>query len=116
MGLLDNFPHLANAYVRTRVSDGLGGGQDSFGLVFSNRRCWRQNASDREIVELGRRGISVTNRIYFLSDPELDETHSLIIGSDVYEVRSRATPDASSGLGIVWRVMAEHTNTGTTEL
>ena len=116
MGLLDSFPHTADAYVRTRVSDNLGGGHDSFTPIFSNRACWRQNASDREIVELGRRGISVTNRIYFLSDPGLDETHSLVIGSDVYEVRSKAVPDASSGKSVVWRVMAEHTTTGTTEL
>ena len=116
MGVLDSFPHTANAYVRVRVSDDLGGGVDSFTLFFSNRACWRQDASDREVVELGRRGISVTNRIYFLSDPGLDETHSLIIGSDVYEVRSKAVPDCTSGLGVVWRVFAEHTNTGTTEL
>lgn len=114
MGILDNLPHTASAYTRQRTSDGLMGSSDAFVLYFQNRRCWRQNASDRAIAEYAKRGISVTDRVYFTSDPALDETHVLLIDGEIYEVRSHAKPDASSGLGVVWRVMCEITTTGST--
>lgn len=114
MGILDNLPHLAHARVRTRTADGLGGSVDSFTTVFDERPCWQQLASDGEIREFGKRGISVTNKVYFTTDPEIDERHILIIGSTTFEVRSRSKPDASVGLGIVWRVMVEETTTGST--
>ena len=31
----------------------------------------------------------------------------LVIGSNTYEVKSSAAPDASAGMGVLWRVMCE---------
>ena len=82
--------------------------------VFSNRDCWRQAASEREILQYQKRGIAVTHKIYFATDPGLDERHFITIGSDIMEVRSYASPDASAGLGMLWRVMAELRTSGGT--
>jgi hypothetical protein len=114
MGILDNFPHLATAKIRARTQDSIGGSKDTFPVVFQDRACWRQLASDREINEFARRGMSITNKVYFTTDPELDERHILIIDGDVFEVRSASKPDASAGKGVVWRTMCELTTTGST--
>jgi hypothetical protein len=108
MSILDNLPHTATASLRVRTKGTLGGSRDSDSAVFADRPCWRQAASDAEINEFARRDIVVTDKIYFVTNPDVDARHILVIGGDRLEVRSRAMPDASVGLGIVWRVMAEH--------
>lgn len=122
MSILDSLPHTATAKKRTRTKDSLGGSVDTFPTtVFTDRSCWQQVAKDSEILEFDKKGITVTDKVYFTSDPELDEKHILLItnplvGTTVtYEVRSRALPDASAGLGVVFRVMCERTTTGSTE-
>jgi len=115
MSLLDNFPHTCTAKRRTRTKGTLAGSKDSFvTTVFSARACWRQLANDAEIREFEKRGISVTDKIYFTTDPGLDERHIIEIDGEILEVRSEAGPDASAGLGVVYRVMAERTTTGST--
>ena len=115
MSLLQNFPHTATATKRRRVNDSLGGSRDSFPTtVFTNRACWRQPAGNSEIEEFAKRGIKVTNKVYFLTDPALDENHVLTISGDEYEVRSFSDPDATAGLGVVYKVMCEQTTTGST--
>ena len=105
MSLLDNFPHLATARKRTRTTDTLGGNSDSYTTVFTDRACWRQQAGDSEITEFAKRGINITNKVFFTSNPNLDETHELVISGEVYDVISSPVPDASAGLGVVWRTM-----------
>jgi len=115
MSILDNLPHTCAAYRRTRTAGTLGGSKDSFSTtLFTARACWRQAAGDSEKLEFDKRGITVTHKIYFASDPSLDERDVLVIGSDTMEVRSAASPDAGVGLSVVWRVMAELTTTGST--
>lgn len=112
MSILDALPHLATARIRIRTLDTLGGSIDTFSAVFTDRPCWQQLASDREIAEYDKRGISVTDKVYFTSDPGIDERHILIIDGTTFEVRSRAKPDASAGMSVVWRVMCEERTTG----
>ena len=110
MSLLDaaNFPHTATAKRRKRSRDASGGTKDSYPTTeFTDRPCWRQGASDSEITMFAKKGIIVSNKIYFATDPGLDERHILIIGGAVYNVVSAADPDASVGLGILWRVMVD---------
>lgn len=128
MGILDNPPHVATAKLRS-IQYGSGGLGDTVegeaSTLFTDRACWRQNARDAEIVEFAKQGITVTDRFYFFdSDPGLSEEHYLEdvrnadaeagTGDGEYEIRSRAEPDASAGLGVVWRVYAERTTTGST--
>jgi hypothetical protein len=92
--------------VRTQGS--LGSSRDGLGTaVFTDRACWRQAASESEILQYQKRGISVTHKIYFTTDPGLDERHTIVMGSDTMEVRTYASPDASAGLGVLYRVMAD---------
>lgn len=117
MSLLDTMPHTATANLRTRTKDDLGGNLDTFTAVFTDKACWSQNANDSEIKEFDKRGISVTNKVYFNEDPSLTEKHELVViyptqgVSETLVVRSRARPDASAGLGVVWRIMAERKTT-----
>ena len=121
MSILDNLPHTCQVRRRIRIKDSLGGSRDSFELTQAGTPCWQQLATDREITEFMKRGISVTNKIYFTTDVQLDERDVLEIQNpttqewDTYEVRSRAKPDASAGKSVVWRVMVEYTTTGSTE-
>lgn len=115
MSILDALPHTVTIKIRTRTADSLGGSKDTFTVVSEDVACWRQLASDREIHEFDKRGISVTDKVYFTSDPGVGETHILMFGSDILEVRSYSAPDASAGMGVVWRVMCELTTTGSTE-
>lgn len=114
MSLLDNLPHTCTARIRKRTrNSGDIGTRDGFEIVFSGRACWRQPAGDSEINKFQQRQIRVTNKLYFVTDPGIDERHILDItdenGNTVvgYEVRSKADPDASAGLGILYKVMIE---------
>lgn len=100
--LLDNLPHSFVAQKRTRVKDTLGGSKDSFATV-STGTCWHQQAGDSEVTEFAKRGITISGKVYFSSDPALDETHVLVIDGQTYEVMSYPEQDASAGLGVLWR-------------
>ena len=98
-------PHTATAQIRTRTRDDIGGSLDTFTAVFTDRTCWQQAASESEIAEFDKRGISITNKVYFFLRPFLDEQHELVITNtdtgitNTYEVRTRGEPDAGAGLG-----------------
>ena len=104
MSLLDNLPNTATAKRRVRTKDTLGGSKDSFETVYSGRACWLQQAGDSEVTEYAKRGINITNKVFFVADPELDENHVLEIGDYTYDVISSPHPDASAGLGVLWSV------------
>lgn len=108
MSILDALPHTFVAKKRTRISDSLGGNKDSF-MTASSGTCWHQQAGDSETTEFAKRGINITGKVYFASDPALDETHVLIISDtngtevDTFDVVSIPNIDASAGLGVLWR-------------
>lgn len=107
MGILDNLPHTCIGKRRVREQGTLAGGKDSFTTTFTDRACWRQPLSDSEILEFNKRDIEVSHKIFFTSDPGLDERDVIVIGSDVMEVRAVSHQDASVGLGIVWRLIVK---------
>ena len=108
MSILENLPHLATAKRRTRTKGSLGGSKDSYAtVVFTDRACWRQPASDNEVDGFQKRSIKVTHKIYFVADPELSDTDIIVMGAETMKVRSASHPDASAGMGVVWRVMVE---------
>lgn len=105
MSLLDNMPHVATAKRRTRTRDSLGGGKDTWTTLWSGRACWRQQATASEVMSCQQRGQTVTHKVFFHDNPNVDERDELVIGSDTMEVSSVTHPDASAGLGVLWRVM-----------
>jgi hypothetical protein len=108
MSILENLPHICSAYLKTKSQGSMGGGKDTLSLVFADRDCWRQPAGDREQVLALKKGIDITHKVYFISDPLLDNRHVLVFSDGTYDVTSRPVPDASVGLGVVWRVMLNY--------
>lgn len=114
MSLLTNFPH--ECLIRKRISKKgtLGGRRNKPQNVATDVVCWEQQASNAEVLEFEKRGMSLQKKIYFLTDPEVDEHHEILItkrngvtvsGPIRYDVLSESLPDASAGLGIVYKVM-----------
>jgi len=120
MSMLGNLPHTCTTKRRAQEKGSLGGSKDVFTTVSSNLACWQQAASDSEIQEFAKSGIVVTNKVYFTADPGVDSRFVLEVTNpqtgttDTLEVKSRAKPDASAGLGVLYRVMAELSTTGRT--
>ena len=48
----------------------------------------------------------MTDKVYFTSDPGVTAEHYLVFDGSEYKVMTKADPDASAGLGRVFRVMA----------
>lgn len=119
ISLLDQLPHVCTIRYRTRSKGTLGGSKDSFTSQETGVRCWEQAAGDNEVLEYQKRGIRIARKVYFTSDPGVTERHQILVtsrnGTAVsspipLDVRSRAMPDASAGLGVLYRVMCdEHT-------
>jgi len=107
MSLLDNLPHTCIAKRRTRSVDAIGGSKDTYTTTFTGRSCWIQAASNNDIVEFQKRDMVITNKVYFITDPEVDERDILIIGGDTYEVRCFSNPDATVGMGLFFKIMVE---------
>jgi len=107
MSLLDNLPHTCTAKRRTRSVDELGGSKDTYTTTFSDRKCWIQSASHTDIEEFQKRDIVITDKVYFITDPEVDERDILVIEGNTYEVRSFANPDATVGMGLFFKIMVE---------
>lgn len=108
MSILEHLPHQCTAQLRSRSQGEMGGGKDTWTDVFTSRKCWRQPASDNEQLYAGKPGIVVTHKVYFVTDPVLDDSHRLVFSDGNYNVVSRPVPDASIGLGIVWRVLLSY--------
>lgn len=119
MSLLDNFPHRSIIRRRIAAKDELGGISYTYLNEQTGVYCWEQNASHKEILEYDKRGMVITKKVYFLEDPGLGERHQVLIsernGATIaspvpLDVVSEALPDASAGLGVVYKVMCiEHT-------
>ena len=92
-------------------------GKDSFTAVSTDLECWQQPAGDVLTQEFEKKGITVTNKVYFKADPGVDTSFQLVVTNPqtgtthTLDVQSRAKPDASAGLGILFRVMAEEKTT-----
>ena len=111
MSILDALPHRAAITKRVKEKDVYGGGRRRDDAVSSGIPCWQQTASDRDVTEYAKRGITVTDKVYFTGNVDVDESNGMTItnslaGSTVsFDVVSKAVPDASAGMGVVWRVM-----------
>jgi len=112
MSVLDRLPHTCNAQRRTRTQDELGGSKDSWTNVWTGRRCWRQPLSDSESSFAMKRGISVSHKVYFTENPQVDERDRLVFSDGSYLVRSRPIPDCTLGLGLVWKVTIDDDSAG----
>lgn len=121
MSILENLPHRCEIYRRSVEpnSDDLGVVVDRLVLVAANVSCFEQPVNTTESKDWQKRGITVTSKIYFVADPQIDERHVIFLtnrnGTSIpansrirLEVRSISEPDASMGASLVWRAMLEN--------
>lgn len=111
MSLLDNLPDLCNIQRRQRVKQEHGT-RDVPYIEQSGVSCWVQQASSSEIETYEKRGININRKVFFTQNPNVTENHQIVITSRsgvsvriIMDVHSEPDPDASAGLGVVWRVM-----------
>ena len=116
MSLLDSFPHKCTIRRRTTSKGSLGGNKDGSINDQTDILCWEQQASAGEVADFAKRGMSITHKIYFTSDPGVTERNQILIternGTAIsnpvpLEVKTEALPDISAGLGVVFRVMVD---------
>jgi len=118
MSLLDSLPHRCTIQ-RLKYTKGTLAGSKSIPIVEqTNVACWEQQAGASEISSYQKRGISISRKIYFASDPNVTERHQIIItkrngvaivvaNQIVLDVRTKISPDASAGLGALFKIMVE---------
>lgn len=111
MTILEGLPHTVDIQRRVRTRANVGH-RDDFVTVAANVSCWVQEADDREIREFAGRGMSITNAFYFTTQPDTNERDILIFNGNAYEVVSTADPDATAGMGLVYRVFGNLRTTG----
>lgn len=114
MSLLDNFPDICKIQrrIRQKSANGTGGTIDVPYIERSGISCWLQQASSSEINEYAKRGINIDHKVFFVENPNVTENHQIVVYNRsgvavnvVMDVHSQPDPDASAGLGVVWRVM-----------
>ena len=122
MSILENFPHECTILKMDRRRDSLGGSSDISVPVQTGVKCWQQGSSNTSSTPFQKRGISDTRRIYFTDDPNVTERHVIKVTKRngvtqtnpvEFSVDSEATPDASAGLAVIWRVEVHDVSTGT---
>lgn len=121
MSILNRLPHACRIgrRKRTKQPGGVGVAVDTIEIEQTGVRCWEQQASSSENALYQKKGISNTKKVFFTEDPGISEGHVLYI-SERYDVAiaeadqieldvlSSPHPDASAGLGILWRVMVSY--------
>lgn len=119
MSILNQLPHTATAKRRVRGIDEFGGTTDTFPTtLFSDRPCFQQALSHRELEAYEKRGFAATDKVYFVTRPDVDERDVLVITNEktgetrTFEVVLRALPDATAGLGVAYKVVVRYETTG----
>jgi hypothetical protein len=116
MSILDNMPHESTIRRIVRTRDSMAGSRDSFVNERTEEPCWEQQASAKEVMEFEKRGMQIDTKVFYPSNPNVTERHQIVItrrngeavavgNQVVMDVVAVPEPDASAGLGIVWRVM-----------
>lgn len=118
MSLLDTMPHECTIRRLGRVNDALGGTKTVPIVEQTEVKCWEQQASAAEIMDFERRGMKISRKVYFSTNPAVTERHEIIItkrqGTAVAEADQKPLtvvkyyePDAGAGLGVVFKVMCD---------
>lgn len=114
MSLLDHFPHKCTIRRKKYTKDSLGGAKLSYTVEQTNVLCWEQPAGDSEDTSYQKRGMSITHKVYFLTNPNVSRRHEILItyrngatvaNPVVLEAMSIALPDSTAGLDVCYRVL-----------
>jgi hypothetical protein len=99
-----------------------GGRRDAYTVEQTDVPCWEQQASASETRQYEKRDIMADRKVFFVTDPGVTTRHQILITSRdrgvttiaspaVLDVTATPLPDASAGLGALYRVMCGE-NTG----
>lgn len=111
MSLLDALPDRCTIFVRTRVAGTMGGGKDLDVEQETSVECFAQPAGQAEVLDYDKRGMSITDKVYFVLDPGLNERNRILItrrnGSEVDEESMDVVTvyDSSVGRRKLWKAM-----------
>ena len=114
MSLLDNFPHRCSIKTTYKAKDEIAGTRTKETTEQTNVECWEQQASNSETMEFEKRGMNISKKIFFVTDPQVTTKHEIVITHRLgvavvnpisYNVMSEPLPDSSAGLGVVYKVM-----------
>lgn len=113
MSILDNLPHRCRIQRVSRQADTVGGNRDVPVVVQEDVPCWVQQASSSEVMLFQQRGMMLKYKIFFRADLGLNEQHEIVVTwyrNQAVEfnpgtVLTTTPPDASAGLGVLWKVM-----------
>jgi hypothetical protein len=98
---------------RVRARGTLGGSKASFVDQRTDVPCWQQQTSSAEAAEFEKKGIVVSTKVYFTSDPGVTARHQILMtsrngtavtGETPLDVVDSPSPDVSVGRGLLWRV------------
>lgn len=118
MSILNQFPHRCTIRRIVRVKGDLGGSRDTYLNEQTSVLCWEQSASQKEVMEYEKRGVFITRKIYFTTNPGIGERHQILVteregvavsSPTPLKVRTRTEPDGSAGLGVVYKVFCSET-------
>lgn len=118
MSLLDNLPDECSIIQRvqdiSQETNPLGGRKEADHVIQRGVSCWVQQASSSEVIQFGKRGMTITHKVFFSENPLVGAGHKIkatkrggtsLSSPQAFDVISTPDPDASAGLGHVWRVM-----------
>jgi hypothetical protein len=117
--LLSNFPNECTIRRRTHTKDSLGGQKASVVVEQTGVSCWEQQAGDSADESFKKRGMNITHKVYFLTNPNVTRRHEILITSRTnhdgtvttiasptpLSVLSNPMPDCTAGLGVCYRVL-----------
>lgn len=117
MSLIDNLPHTCTIRRKVLTKDSLGGNLYTYEVEQTSVPCWEQGMGASETGEFQKRGITANRNVFFASNPNVTERHEILITSrlgvavssdnqTVLDVVSFDQPDASVGIGILFKVVA----------
>lgn len=111
MSLYDNLPHTCDIYESAWVPDEFAGASyDDPGAVESDRACWVQPASDRDIKLFQRRDQIITHSVYFKGNPNLRPGYIVMPTSGPFTGATldvKSCNECTAGTGLLWRAMVE---------
>jgi hypothetical protein len=91
----------------------MGGNRDVPIVVAEDVPCWLQQAGATELKLFEQRGMTLSYKIFFLTDPGVTAQHQIVLTwyqdqeaeFNPGTVLSATKPDATAGLGKLWKVM-----------
>lgn len=118
MSILDNFPHECTILKRKYTKGARGGKKWTNETVSTGVKCWEQSTGASETVEYQKKGMNISRKIFFTSDPGVSVRYKIVMtkrngvavptaGQIELEVVGAPIPDASVGKEILWKVLVK---------